>query len=237
MMISRKKGPLYLQVKKIIKDRILHGIYPLGAIIPSEPMLENEFNVSKMTIRNAVQELVQEGYVDKRSGIGTKVIRNTSFSKLSKGKRFTEILVDKGHQIEKRLLRSQLVRNEIETEVYELFGEKCLRIERLYLLDGQPYIYYTHYLTSDIPGTELEGLDIQSLYDLIEEYNIVLENFRDQFTVAVATKETESLLGVAEGTPLLKRLRYSYDSEGRVREFSIGHYNTELQHYLVSYDV
>lgn len=68
MSITRKNGPLYLQIKKIIKDRILHGEYPLGSHIPSEPQLEQEFNVSKMTVRNAIQELYQEGYVEKRSG-------------------------------------------------------------------------------------------------------------------------------------------------------------------------
>ncbi|OAB42575.1 GntR family transcriptional regulator [Paenibacillus antarcticus] len=237
MAITRKKGPLYLQIKKIIKDRILQGVYPLGSIIPSEPQLENEFNVSKMTVRNAIQKLVQEGYVDKRSGIGTKVISNTSFTKWSKGKNFTEILVGEGHKIEKRLLGSELVRNDEDTELFEMFGEQCVRVDRLYILDGQPYIHYVHFLTSDIPNVDLEGLDIQSLYDLIEEHNIELENFRDRFTVAIASVETENLLGTPEGTPLLKRLRYSYDSEGRVIEYSIGHYNTELQHYLVSYDL
>ncbi|OAB26078.1 GntR family transcriptional regulator [Paenibacillus macquariensis subsp. defensor] len=237
MAITRKKGPLYLQIKKIIKDRILQGVYPLGAIIPSEPQLENEFNVSKMTVRNAIQKLVQEGYVDKRSGIGTKVISNTAFTKWSKGKNFTEILVGEGHKIEKKMLGSEIVRNDTDTELFEMFGEQCVRVDRLYILDGKPYIHYVHFLTSDIPNVDLEGLDIQSLYDLIEEHNIELENFRDQFTVAIASVETENLLGTPEGTPLLKRLRYSYDSEGRVIEYSIGHYNTELQHYLVSYDV
>lgn len=99
--LKRKQGPLYQQIQKILKDRILHGVYPLGSIIPSEPQLEKEFGVSKMTIRGAVQELSQEGYVQKKSGIGTIVTRNTSYQKLSKGKRFTELLVEEGHKLEK----------------------------------------------------------------------------------------------------------------------------------------
>lgn len=148
MSITRKNGPLYLQIKKIIKDRILHGVYPLGSHIPSEPQLEQEFNVSKMTVRNAIQELYQEGYVEKRSGVGTIVTRNTSFSKLSKGKLFTEILVEEGHQIRKRHLKTEWVHNEPDSELFLKFGERCLLIERLYLLDGSPFIYYTHYVSS-----------------------------------------------------------------------------------------
>ncbi|REK64962.1 MAG: GntR family transcriptional regulator [Cohnella sp.] len=237
MPITRKKGPLYLQIKNIIKDRILHGEYPLGSLIPSEPQLEKEFQVSKMTIRNAIGELAQEGYVEKRSGVGTTVIRNTSFSKLSKGKRFTEILVEEGHIIQKKLLGSGIVVNEAGTLLHRLFGERCFRVERLYMLNGQPYIHYEHYLPSAVaPNAEAEGFEIRSLYDFLEENQIDLENFHDRFSVGAASADTGRLLGVAEGTPLLRRIRRSCDAEGRVVEYSIGHYNTELQDYIVNYD-
>ena len=89
MNVNRKKGPMYLQIKEILKDRILHGVYAIHTNIPSEPQLEEEFNVSKITVRNAIKELVQEGYLEKKSGKGPKVIANVSTAKLSKGKRFT----------------------------------------------------------------------------------------------------------------------------------------------------
>ncbi|RXZ80659.1 GntR family transcriptional regulator [Paenibacillaceae bacterium] len=238
MSITRKKGPLYLQVKKIIKDRILHGAYPLGTNIPSEPQLESEFNVSKMTVRNAIQELAQEGYVEKKSGVGTIVIRNTSFSKLSKGKRFTEILVEEGHKIEKQLLHAEWMENEEQDERFQLFGAQCLKIERLYVLDGKPYIHYSHYLSSAIlPFRELDELAFQSLYELIEESQIDISNFKDRFTVGPAPEEVERLLQIPHGKAMFKRLRSSYDVTGTIVEYSVGHYNTELQPYLVSYDV
>ncbi|MEW4370347.1 GntR family transcriptional regulator [Paenibacillus kandeliae] len=238
MSITRKKGPLYLQIKKIIKDRIMHGVYPLGTTIPSEPQLENEFGVSKMTVRNAVQELAQEGYVEKRSGVGTTVIRNTSLSKLSKGKRFTELLVENGHQIRKQLLHTSWVSNEADNTLYQRFGSRCLKVERLYWLDEQPYIHYVHYLAPVFPQTlSLEGLSLQSLYDLIEEYGIELHHFRDSFTVSSANEDTAKLLQVEPYSVMLERLRYSYDIDGNLVEYSQGFYNTSLQHYLVNYDV
>ncbi|WP_026221551.1 MULTISPECIES: GntR family transcriptional regulator [Bacillaceae] len=235
--VSRKKGPLYLQIKKILKDRILHGVYPIETNIPSEPQLENEFHVSKITVRNAIKELVQEGYLEKKSGKGTKVIRNTSISKLSKGKRFTEVLVEERHKIQKQLLQAEVVCNEEGTEPYRLFGEYCLRIERLYYLDDVPYIHYTHYLTEGMADTEPSDLNFQSLYDLIEEQGISLEKFRDEFAVAIAPFHVEDILRVKKGTPLLKRSRYSYDETGDVIEYSEGYYNTEMQDYVVNYDV
>lgn len=237
MNLSRKDRPLYLQIKHILKDRILYGVYALGTNIPSEPQLEKEFGVSKVTVRGAIQELAQEGYLEKGSGKGTKVIRNTSASKLSRWKRFTEILVEEGHQIGKQWLRAEHVRNAPESEPCRLFGENCLKLERMYSLDDVPYIHYTHYLTAEVADLELGDLNAQSLYELLEERNIPLDRLRDEFAVAVPPPEVGRLLQLDMEKPLLRRTRYSYDEQGRVTEFSIGFYNTELQSYVVNYDV
>ncbi|QHT59503.1 GntR family transcriptional regulator [Paenibacillus lycopersici] len=239
MSITRKKGPLYLQVKNIVKDRILHGVYPLGGHIPPEPQLEQEFNVSKMTVRNAIRELAEEGYVEKKSGVGTIVLTNMSISRLSKGKRFTELLVEEGHRLEKRLISTSRVRPEPGTELHGLLGPSAIRIERLYVLNDRPYIHIVHYLADAVlPKAEREEdeLPFESLYELLEEQDIVLDNFRDAFSVGAASPETAILLGVPAGTPLLVRLRRTYDVEGRLVEYSVGYYRAELQPYLVRYD-
>ncbi|GAA0133648.1 GntR family transcriptional regulator [Paenibacillus sp. YSY-4.3] len=238
MSLSRKDKPLYLQIRDILKDRILHGVYPLGQNIPSEPQLEQEFSVSKITVRGAIQELVQEGYLEKGSGKGTKVIRNKAASKLSKWKHFTEILVEEGHRIQKQWLRAETIGTEPDAELRRLFGEHCLRLERVYFLDDRPYIYYTHYLAMAMGELELADLNARSLYELLEEHNISLDRLRDEFSVAVPPPEAEAILQLeSKGMPLLKRSRYSYDERGKVREYSIGYYNTELQNYIVNYDV
>lgn len=226
-----------MQIKSILKDRILHGAYPIETNIPSEPQLETEFGVSKITVRNAIKELVQEGYLETSSGKGTKVVRNTSSSKLSTSKRFTEILVEEGHRIQKRLLSSEVVHHEEGSELYSMFGKKCLRIERLYLLNDAPYIHYTHYLTMRRGELQLVDSDAQSLYGMLDEQQISLAKFRDQFAVTLAPPAVESLLLVNERTPLLKRTRHSYDDTGELIELSVGHYNTEIQEYIVNYDV
>ncbi|MFC5451341.1 GntR family transcriptional regulator [Paenibacillus aestuarii] len=237
MNLSRNKRPLYLQIMNILKDRILHGFYPLGSNIPSEPQLEQEFNVSKITIRNAIKELAQEGYLEKGSGKGTKVIRNTSASKLSKWKRFTEVLVEEGHQIRKQLLKAELVVNEDGSEPYRLFGERCLRVERLYFLDDKPYIHFTLYLTTRIVEMEVADLNTQSLYELLEDQDIVLEKYRDEFAVGAPPEDVQAKLRVPDGVSLLLRSRYSYDDRGELIEYSKGYYNTDLHNYVVNYDI
>lgn len=235
--MSRSKRPLYLQVKNILKDRILHGVYPLDSNIPPEPRLEEEFGVSKITIRGAIKELVQEGYLETSSGRGTRVVRNTKAAKRSTWKSFTELLVEEGHAMQKRLLAARQVRHEPGSERHRLFGAASLRVERLYLLDGVPYIYYTHDLPARLGHADPSSLGEQSLYDFLEEGGIALASFRDAFAVAGAPVRAAELLQVQEGAAVLKRLRYAYDEAGGIAEYSEGYYNTALQPYVVNYDV
>ncbi|MFY4775184.1 GntR family transcriptional regulator [Metabacillus sp. RGM 3146] len=235
MNVSRKKGPLYLQIKEIIKDRILHGVYPIHITIPSEPQLEEEFQVSKITIRNAIKELALEGYVEKRSGVGTTVIANVSNAKLSKGKRFTELLVEEGHHITKQILRIQKAKWPENAGHSPLSGENCLKIERIYLLNQEPYIYFTHYLSLDLSEKEIWDLQINSLYRFLEEHSIRLESFQDEFGAAIPPKHILDVLKLDQQTALLKRIRRSRDESGKIVEYSEGYYDSEKHNYVVNY--
>lgn len=68
MILDRSKDskPLYLQIKDILKHKIITSEYPVGSTIPSENELEDMFSVSRMTIRQAVNELVNEGLLKKK---------------------------------------------------------------------------------------------------------------------------------------------------------------------------
>ena len=72
-MSASEPTPLYYQVKRRLRDRITSGRYPAGAQIPPEGTLEREFGVSRTTVRKAVEELVDEGFLLRRRGVGTFV--------------------------------------------------------------------------------------------------------------------------------------------------------------------
>lgn len=235
MNVMKRNGPLYLQIKEILKDRILHGEYAIHTIIPSEPQLEKEFRVSKITIRNAIKELVQEGYLEKRSGVGTKVIANVANAKLSKGKRFTEILVEEGYHITKKIISIDSINLSSKMPLYSYFGEKCLKIDRIYLLNHEPYIYFTHYILLDL-AVDTADIQINSLYRFLEENNIRLESFRDEFTISAAPEHVSEILNLEKDAMVLKRMRKSSDAKGKVLEYSEGYYHTSKHNYTVTYN-
>src|SRR5699024_9827396 len=136
MKLTLKRGPLYMQVQEILKNRIINGNYPIGSLIPSEPELKQEFDVSIITVRRAVE---------KRSGVGTTVISNNPVSKLSKGQRFSEYLSERGLQLRKQIISV----SEYDTKDHEIlslaFPKGATRIERIYMIDEDPYIHFRHY--------------------------------------------------------------------------------------------
>src|SRR5699024_270138 len=166
MKLTLKNGPLYIQVQDILKKRIINEIYPIHTLIPSEPALKEEFGVSMITIRKAVEQLAQQGYVEKRSGVGTTVLDNNAVSKLSKGQRFSEYLLEEGHDLNKRYLGLSTV-TEAEIPVLKHLGGICHCVERLYTLNEKPYIHFKHYISKGVQLPEDPAELQNSLYAIM----------------------------------------------------------------------
>lgn len=67
-------GPRYAQIRKVLEDRVIDGVYALGDLIPTEIELAAEFGTSRFTIREALRYLRENGYVERRQGVGTRVV-------------------------------------------------------------------------------------------------------------------------------------------------------------------
>ncbi len=72
--VSSSEGPRYARIQKVLEDRVIDGTYAVGSLIPTEIELAAEFNTSRFTIREALRYLREHGYVERRQGVGTRVI-------------------------------------------------------------------------------------------------------------------------------------------------------------------
>lgn len=72
--IAEAEGPRYARIQKILEERVIEGVYPVGSLIPTEFELANEFGTSRFTIREALRYLREHGYVERRQGVGTRVV-------------------------------------------------------------------------------------------------------------------------------------------------------------------
>src|SRR5690625_150835 len=220
MKLVNKRGPLYLQVQEILKERIISEQYPINTLIPSEPELKEEFGVSMITIRKAVEQLALQGYVEKRSGIGTIVLANEAISKLTKSQRFADYLIQEGYDLKKSFVGLTKIESIDDANLQTYFPEGSYCIEHLYMLDGKPYIHFRHY----IPGNMIIQADSDqfqnSLYEIMYQQGIQVHRFKKEFVGAEPGERSAEKLDI-ESEPLVHRRRFSYDIYNNVVEYSM----------------
>lgn len=233
--MSRKL--LYIDIADKIRENILNGTYPVNSLLPTEIEFEEIFNVSKITIRNAIEILANEGYVQKKSGKGTTVISDRLFNKLSKAVSFSSILEEE-HELVKDLISFEHLKVANDSELHNIFGEDVLCLKRIYYLDGKPYILFEHYFTYfEVNETEaFNTIKEQSIYRWLANHGYQVASFTDKFKVSTLDIEAQQHLQTTENT-CLSRIRESKDPDGKIIEYSIGNYNTEMMPYIIEYEI
>lgn len=226
---------LYQKVADDIKKNILSGNYAVGSLIPTENELETKYEVSKITVRKAVEQLVSEGYLVKKSGIGTRVISNNLFNKLSKARSYSSIVNEQGN-LSKKILQVKLI-DASGTPLSKTFkNQDILYIKRLYSLNDEPFIIVNHYLPTLKVPDEIEELENQSLYTFLKNSGREISSFKDAFSAVNLNLEDQKLLGKTESLAL-KRIRCGYDNKGNLIEYTISIYDSNKMPYEIEYEI
>src|SRR5699024_304086 len=153
------------------------GKYPVGSMLPTESELEELFQVSKITVRKAIELLASDEYVAKKSGRGTTVLSNRPYNRLSKAASFTQILENSRYEVGKEALDLQLVHIKNEDPLFCFFGEQAVCFKRLYYLNNQRYIYFVHYHPQEMMQFSREEFGKESLYRLLTKKGYTIDSF------------------------------------------------------------
>ncbi|MBU3137837.1 GntR family transcriptional regulator [Clostridium gasigenes] len=233
---SKGASPLYYQIKGFLEKKIIDEEYSQGDILPSELELQETFNVSRITVRQAINDLVNEGYLLKTRGKGTSVIFNKIEEPLSRIMSFTEEMRMKGLEPSTKFIKIDIVKSNklIAKKINITEGEEVYKIERLRYVNNQPMVLFITYLKRELNLS----LDIDqytgSLYELLNEKNgIVVSKTKEYFEAVAVDKDIRGHLKIEEGTPVLKRTRISFDSNGNNLEYTICYYRADKYRYLV----
>lgn len=198
---------LYLRVKDWLRAAIEKGDYRPGDRIPSEHELMKRFGVSRSTIRQAISELVLEGWLFRVQGSGTYVARPKYRQTLSRLTSFTEDMRLLGLTPRSRLLLCRVEEADGPTAAALAIspGEEVIRIERLRFADDEPMALNTSILPRRlVPGLEDLDLERGSLYEILEKrYGLILSRAEQTLEPALADPYAAELLGVPVGAPLL----------------------------------
>lgn len=209
---TMKKIPAYMMVYDQLKEQIKRGEYPINTLLPTEPELEKCFEVSRTTIRKAVELLAREGFVQVKQGKGTTVLMNRTRQSLNLDASITETLIHKGCEVSSKSM--YIDRIEAKGEIAENFsvleGTELVRIQRIQLANQKPVAIMTNYLLPDrVPEIKSYSNRFYSLYKFLEEtYGVEIEAINTRVSAKEASFAEAEMLQVPIGTALtiIKRI-------------------------------
>lgn len=197
------KLPLYFQLKEQIKQMILEGKYKDGDLIPSEREFENQFSISSTTVRRALNDLVQENFLERKAGKGTFVKIRKAKRDLRKVIGFTKNMENMGLIPSTQILSKKILNaNSFARKRLGLKkGEKIIRLNRLRFADGMPMMLETRYIRKDLcPGIEKENLSA-SLWKVFEKkFKLIPYRHTQNMSIASVANQTAELLGLPGDT-------------------------------------
>ena len=232
--------PAYYQIKQTIKNWILNKEFNPGEKIPSENELGEKFNVSRLTVRQAISQLVQEGFLISKRGEGTFVTHNEhligSFSL-----EFTGFMDDLFYQISKCKTKSVKINRipvpKVIKEKLELSnsGEEVIQIKRVRFLNDKPFNYTINYLPFDIGRriTEKDLLRKPLLQIMEQDLGIQFTEAFQTIEASFADQEVSEQLGIVSGSPILLVERIMYTKKRKPVEVVQSSYRGDLYKYIV----
>jgi len=219
LRVSRaSRLPLYYQVEQDMRSRIEEGDWKPGEQIPTESQLCDMYGTSRITIRQAVSNLVSEGLVVREPGRGT-FVREPAVTAGARGlTSFTEEMRGLGLQAGAKILdlSSEPSSPEVAGHLRIEPGTPVVMVKRLRLGDGVPIgIQTAHLIASRVPGLDQADLTDTSLYDYLREHHgIYPREAEETFYVTSASREDAELLNIRAGVCCFRVERITHDESG-----------------------
>ncbi|MDY6875583.1 MAG: GntR family transcriptional regulator [Chloroflexota bacterium] len=212
--LARIKGiPLYVQIRETIREQITSGELPVGSKLFPEEEIAERFGVSRMTARRALADLVREGLLLRKQGVGTLVASRKITRNYSRLTSFYEGATEQGRCPASRLLDLSVIPASADLAPRLMIepGTLVMCITRLRLLDGAPIALHIAHVMRDLcPALLDEDLEDQSLYRLYDSYGLKIAWAKQRIEARAATKEQAHHLGLEPGAPVLYSERTTY---------------------------
>jgi GntR family transcriptional regulator len=200
----------YQQIADDLRGRIQHAAS--GEVLPSEAELSDEFEVSRVTVRRALELLRDEGLVESRQGFGWTVVAAPVLQELGALRTIEDQLRQRGVAPERRILEFAFV--DAPDRVAEVLGsDQVLRVKRLNLADGAPFAVVTVWCPAEL-SDRLSRHDVEQ-HPFHELLGRELRGASQTIGAAAASGADARLLRIPPGAPVLRCERITRDTSGR----------------------
>ena len=229
--------PLHQQAEDFLRHLISQEEYQKGKLLPNEIELSHQLNISRNTLRQAINRLVQEGLLIRKKSYGTTVAPLKVMGNARNWMSFSQEMKIQGMEVENFELH--LSRKKAPTEACEFFHTsedmRILCLERLRGRPGLPFVYFISYFNPAIPMTGEEDLSMPLYENLQRNYGIRVKTSREMISACAADSELAEKLEISEGDPILMRKRFVLDVNNMPVEYNIGFYRADSFTYSIEF--
>jgi GntR family transcriptional regulator len=236
MLNPNAPKPLYIQLKEKVKNAIESGEWKPDTQIPSERDLCNKYNVSRITVRQAISEAQKDGLLYKIQGKGTYVKAPKIEQGLMKITSFGNTLQSRGLNGRTEVMTAEIIPVDFQiSNILKIdMSNSVVNLRLIGLANEEPIVYYNSYFTYDIgikmidaaKKHEKEGRPF-STYDLYKELNIPADTVSQTIEATNCSKETAKTLKLKQGTALLVIVSVVYMHDERPVEFKTAMYKAD----------
>ncbi|MCJ1887069.1 GntR family transcriptional regulator [Pseudomonas sp. LA21] len=232
--------PLYSQLKELLRTRILDGTYPPLSRMPSEAELGKAFEVSRITVRQALGDLQKEGLIFKIHGKGTFVAKPKAFQNVSTLQGLGESMSQRGYEVINRLRSFKVVPADaqVAARLQVAEGANVVQIKRARLVNRELVSLEITWLPEAI-GKRLEKADLVSrdIFLILENDCALPLGHADLAIDAIlADAELAGALEVQEGSPVMRIERLTHTADGTPLDYEHLYYRGDAFQYRLRID-
>lgn len=238
------KKKLYKQLSDALVDKIHNKEYLVGDYLPSERKLVDLYDVSRTTVRLALDDLERKGYISRQHGKGSFVVDYyKTVVNLGEMYSFTEEMKNMGKKPKTTLLDYLIITD--DERLMELFKKQTstfIKLIRLRSADDIPMMYEETYIPYDkFKSITEDDLNKRALYDIFkEDYNEIVKLAQEEFNAGLATKKVAEILDLRAHSSVLEIYRTTINQKNELIEYTESkarpdkfsyrtvHYNTYL---------
>ena len=231
--------PLYVQIRDRLRRQILDGSYEVHARLPSENEMMNTFGVSRITIRQALRDLHNEGLVFSAQGKGTFVSKPKAVQNVQRLEGFGEAMAAQGYEASARVLSIQQMKapKAVAAALDLQPGDDVVEVKRVRYLNRSPVCIDDSYFPMDI-GRKMFSLDLSGdIFPLLENFfGIPLGGADIGLDATLADEEAQQYLNLKTGEAILRVERLTHDQNGRPIDFEYLCYRGDSYKYQFRID-
>lgn len=228
--------PIYHQLEEYIKELIEKGELRPGDALPPEREYAEKYQISRMTVRQAFTQLVNQGYLYRLQGKGTYVAERKIEQPLQGLTGFTEDMKARGLEPGNELIGFDVIpaSGKIAAQLSIEESIPVYEIKRIRLADGVPMAIETNYMSASLIKGLTEQIVNQSLYTYIEEHlNLQIDRAVQIIESSIAGPNEAKLLNISKGAPVMLIHRNTYLKDGTTVEYVHSAYRADRYRFMI----